>query len=317
MTRTENALGKFHTLPKHAQRLLAMLSYRRPANSITEHNFIAKFIKPTGAAPDAAGNHWLTIGDNNTTLFSSHTDTVHRRPGMQTIYYGDAFAWADDKDKAANCLGADDTVGVWLMLEMIAAKKPGVYVFHRGEEIGGIGSRYIANKTPHKLETIRHAIAFDRAGTEDIITHQWQGRTASDAFAESLQQILQPLNYKPSNNGTFTDTANYAHLIPECTNIAVGYFKQHQKAEHLDIAHALALRDVLVGADFSKLEAHRKPQPPDTGDTDNTWMAYSAQTAETEYAAWIKDNASAVASFLKDCGIAALDIAEYAFGKRG
>ena len=45
--------------------------------------------------------------------------------------------------KSTNCLGADCTSGVWLILEMIKAQVPGVYVIHNDEEIGRIGAEYI------------------------------------------------------------------------------------------------------------------------------------------------------------------------------
>jgi hypothetical protein len=45
----------------------------------------------------------------------------------------------------SNCLGADCTTGVWLILEMIKANVPGVYVIHSDEEVGGKGARDMVN----------------------------------------------------------------------------------------------------------------------------------------------------------------------------
>ena len=39
----------------------------------------------------------------------------------------------------------------------------------------------------------------------------------------------------PSSGGSFTDSANYTHLIAECTNVAVGYFDQHTAREKFDL----------------------------------------------------------------------------------
>lgn len=44
---------------------------------------------------------------------------------------------------SSNCLGADCTTGVWLILEMIKARIPGIYVIHNDEEIGCIGATNI------------------------------------------------------------------------------------------------------------------------------------------------------------------------------
>src|SRR5579863_7536935 len=90
--------------------LLTMLTYMRPHNSATEKEFIKRYIEPTGAKSDGFGNLWLTVG-KSPILWSSHTDTVHKKPGTQRVLYGAGIASADN----SNCLGADCTTGVWLM----------------------------------------------------------------------------------------------------------------------------------------------------------------------------------------------------------
>lgn len=257
--KSNKTVPDFKDLNKKVQKLLTMLTYKRPGGSQTEDAFVRRFITPTGAKRDEWHNHWLTIPGNPDLLFSSHIDTVHTTDGIQVVYYdADMFASVEHKE----CLGADDTVGVWLMLEMIAAKIPGTYLFHADEESGGKGSNAIALHRPEWINQHKYAIAFDRKGTDEIIVHQWAGRTASDEFAASLAGILHPLAYKLSDKGSFTDTANYAHLIPECTNLSVGYYRQHQKTETLDMAHAMALRDALCAADWSRLVCSRIAAKP-------------------------------------------------------
>ncbi len=156
-----------HRIPERIGELLTMLTYMRPAGSASEVAFIREYITPTGAAADEFGNYWLTIGDAPI-LWSSHTDTVHNHSGKQAVTYGDGYATLNYDAKAlsvSNCLGADCTVGVWLMLHMIRAGVEGTYVFHRSEEIGGLGSSYIANECPDRLDGMFAAIAFDRAGS--------------------------------------------------------------------------------------------------------------------------------------------------------
>jgi len=58
--------------------IISMLSFRRPADSASELEFIKKFVVPTGAQRDKYGNWCLNIGDAPTVLWSSHTDSVHR-----------------------------------------------------------------------------------------------------------------------------------------------------------------------------------------------------------------------------------------------
>src|SRR5258708_19086192 len=168
--------------------LMGMLSTRRKAGGRQERRFIREWIAPLKMEQDANGNYWKRIGDS-TVLWSCHTDTVHRDGGRQKL------AWRDKKLVIAagcksNCLGADDTAGCWLMRELILAGVPGVYIFHRAEEIGGLGSSWIAKNTPGKLEGLQCAIALDRRGKRDVITFQAGGRCCSNTFADSLATQL-------------------------------------------------------------------------------------------------------------------------------
>jgi hypothetical protein len=233
--------------------LLAMLRTMRPNGSAADQAFVDQWIAPLGTDADGYGNHWLTIGDSRI-LWSSHTDTVHRNGGVQYVGFDSGCAYVT----RSGCLGADDTVGVWLMRNMILAGVPGTYVFHRGEEVGALGSSWIERNTPERLAGIDFAIAFDRKGYNEIITDQW-GNTASDEFALSLANALKPLDYEPSDRGIFTDTQIYSDIIPECSNISVGYHRQHTGDEWLDVDFAMLLCDTLCAADFSGLVVARDP----------------------------------------------------------
>lgn len=211
--------------------LKEMLTYRRPSRSNTEKEFINKFIKPIkNMKEDHHGNVYLSLG-NSDTLFSCHTDTVHRKEGIQG-YVDDTVFGVIYKDDG-EILGADNTAGVWIMLSLIAHNIPGLYLFHKDEEIGGLGSSWIAKTRPQYIENITKAIAFDRKGQHEVITHQYMGRCCSDTFGNSLAKFIG-LDYTISDEGIFTDTANYTNFINECTNISVGYENEHTKNEYLD-----------------------------------------------------------------------------------
>jgi len=240
------------------KRLQAMLTYCRPHGGEGEKQFVERFIRPyePEEIKDDLGEvmaYKVQVGEvkEAPVLWCSHVDTVHAQtaPVKQTIVYdeGCGMIYKDDKTMP---LGADDGAGVWMLLEMIDAKVPGTYLFHRGEERGGIGSGAIAALHTAFLESFKWAIAFDRRGTGDVITEQFTGETASVMFAQAFADALA-LDYKPCPNGVFTDTANYAHIIPECTNISVGYDNEHTPGETLDVWHLVQLRDAVVAA-FSK-----------------------------------------------------------------
>lgn len=215
---------------------------------------------------DVKGNFIVKVGENPKTLFSAHMDTVHdvdksiindkTKVAVLNIVkiHNDAPADMDkfkdyiwgaikkpDGKFGATQLGADDKVGCWILCEMIDHEIPGLYIFHVGEECGGIGSRHIANETPELLKGIQRAIAFDRMHTTDVIGWQRGGQCASFQFTKALADELNKLidlptnKFQPQVHGMFTDTANYTKLIPECTNLSVGYYEQHTGNEHLDV----------------------------------------------------------------------------------
>lgn len=223
------------------KRLLEMLEFRRPAFSVYDEAFIDKFIKPYEPVQDSYGNLYVTVGDKPNTLWSSHTDTVHTTSGLQRLQINKKNEVRVVPHKDSNCLGADCTTGVWLMLEMLDAGVEGLYIFHRNEEHGGLGSKWIAEKNPDALKGIEVAIAFDRKGQTDIITEMGWDVVCSDEFADSLAKVLGG-GYKKSNNGMFTDTKSYRGLVAECTNISVGYEGAHSDRESQDLNHARWLR---------------------------------------------------------------------------
>ncbi|UJX45740.1 hypothetical protein [Xanthobacter sp. YC-JY1] len=309
--------------------LLAMLAYRRPGGSKTERRFIHEYIDPLGCEIDGYGNRIKRIGDAPI-LWSCHTDTVHREGGMQRLIISGDTVRAGG---ASNCLGADCTTGVWLMTEMIKAGVPGLYVFHRDEECGGLGSDFIAHDTPGLLAGIQYAIAFDRRGFNSIVTHQAGGRCCSDEFAQSLAEALAMPELKPDTGGTFTDTANYTDLVPECTNIAVGYLNQHWENETQCLQFAAGLLDALLAADWSKLVAKRVPGQVESHGR-NSWggSRYLGKKSFTDDAYWeeqreppsrsatirsvLRDHPDEIADWLEEQGINVAEL-QYEVWQRG
>lgn len=248
----------------HLATLCNMLEYRRPHGSIAEGIFRRRYLMDLpGLTEDAHGNLIVKIG-TSPILWSSHTDTVHRSQGVQSLRVNErehTIRLSRRSKRTSNCLGADDTVGVFLMREMILRGVAGTYIFHYGEESGGIGSSAIRDRDPSTLSHVLYAIALDRHGTSDVITHQFGGRTASDVFARSLASQL-PGHYAPTQ-GIFTDTANYAELIPECTNVSVGYYHEHRETEYVDYAHVGILLEALCEVNADQLTCARDPYAPD------------------------------------------------------
>lgn len=303
--------------------LIGMLAYCRPAGARGERRFIHEFVTPLGVSQDAAGNLIKRIG-TAPIMYSCHTDTVHKQGGRQHLAIDHGIAKLAC-DSASSCLGADDTAGVWLMRELILAKRPGLYVFHRGEEIGGIGSQHIADNTPELLDGIEAAIALDRKGKNSVVTHQWGGRCASDAFAASIAGHIGGA-YAADNGGTFTDTANYIEIVPECTNLSVGYEHCHTPKETLDLPFLLTLREALLDLNINTLCIERDPAEIDPNDYTLDWMAGSDMYAargpwshlnndneprgRANLFTLIRDHPAETADFLESYGVNADDLAD-------
>ena len=329
--------------------LMLMLETKRPHKSKAEKKFIADFIEPLGVERDGFGNLYKRVeGIGDDVLWSIHTDTVHHSGGRQLIRKQKGMIRLNPKSKA-NCLGADDTAGIWLAREMIAAGKPGLYVFHRAEECGGLGSDFIATHNVELLTGIKIAIALDRKGYGDVITHQME-RGCSNAFADSLCAGLNKghnLEFSPDDTGLFTDTANYFTLIPECTNISVGYFGNHSSREYQDSEFLVSLRAALIALDTSKLIVERNPKDSYYDDFDPNdsptpsldrglskfdslvslhskggWSRYDNEHVEeespdTNLIRAIRDNPETIAQILEDYGIGIDEILQSVYDKTG
>jgi hypothetical protein len=225
---------------------------------------------------DQVGNIIVKVGafrKDFRTVFSCHMDTMHHegdvdktmhlcmtsKAGLE-IYDKDfkeglvyaRYKWTnkDGQDNwAPMILGADDKIGMYIMTRMIEKRVPGMYMFHVGEEKGGIGSRHIRENTPRIFKGMRRAIAFDRMHYGDVINVQSSRSCCSkeftNALAAALNEHMPPFQKFTGCTGMWTDTANYTYIIAECSNISVGYFDQHLSSEHFDLVW---LNDILLPA---------------------------------------------------------------------
>lgn len=208
---------------------------------------------------DGAGNLHIDtrVSHTNRTLFTAHVDTVHRDQGPNKIRKTATHWHADGAP-----LGADDGAGVAMLMHLLHSGVDAYYLFTQGEECGGIGATYAAKHDAALWAEFDRAIAFDRRGIDSVITHQGMGRCCSDVFAEALANELcadMTLMYSPDSTGVYTDTAEFTHLIPECTNISVGYYREHSDEESLDILHFTALAARVALIDWDDLPTDRDP----------------------------------------------------------
>lgn len=221
----------------------------------TEHEL--RGILPDILNEDEHGNLFVKIGESRC-MFTSHLDTASRKQENVTHVEIGKMIMTDKK----TILGADDKAGVVVMLNMIENNIPGLYYFFLGEERGCIGSGKVADKQRKNPLGIDKVISFDRRGTESIITHQSGVRCCSDVFAKALVKELNNLQkgfkYNTDNTGILTDSLEFVNIYSECTNISVGYYREHTVEEKQDIEHLEKLCMACLKVNWENLPVERE-----------------------------------------------------------
>ena len=145
-------------------------------------------------------------------------------------------------------------------------------------------------------------ISFDRMGDNSIITHQSGIRTASDEFANSLSAELE-MGHIADNTGSYTDSNEFAKLIPECTNLSVGYLGQHTANEDQDFNYLTDLLYSLTFIDADALVASRDPTVEERLDYMNGYQMGWEKDTELELVdQMVYENTELVAHLLIDLG---------------
>ncbi len=241
---------------------------------------------PNNHKKDQYGNYYVLIGESPTTMFTCHLDTSCS--SMQKVKHvqDSTFIRTDGK----SILGADDKAGMVVILSMIEKNIPGLYYFFIGEEVGCVGSGRLAQTWEENIfsKTINKIVSFDRRDICSVITHQYYGRCCSDEFAEELSKRLNGVNglkLSPDDTGVVTDSAKFMHLVPECTNISVGYYNEHTTKEVQDIVYLQKLCYAVCQIDWESLPIFRDPLVIDEDDEDyEEFMALCDDEDE-----WVED----------------------------
>jgi hypothetical protein len=267
-------------LGRSGKDLSRILTWTR-SSGVRSHHWVsqqlAPFIRTTGLTPtiDTHHNLYLLIpqpgGRPARTMFTAHTDTVisSSAPAERSIAFNVATRtfFTDDN----NALGADDGAGVYVLLRMIEHRVPGLYVFFADEELGRRGSiNYLKDNLVAIKGRYDHVVSFDRKNGRSVITSQRGSDCCSPAFAGALRDALnktlkdasRPFFLDPT--GSFTDSATFTDIVPECTNLSVGYDLQHTSSEIQQLDHLEDMIDAACAIDWAALPAKRNPNaaPP-------------------------------------------------------
>lgn len=242
------------------RKFLQLTSYTYPYG---KEGFLKCYL-PKGYKTDQFGNFFIEIGQS-TTMFTCHLDTASfNQEKVKHVQTGNMIT-----SDGTTILGADDKAGMTILLYMIEKQIPGLYYFFLGEEVGCIGSGKLSGEW-EKTEfasRIKKVVSFDRRGTHSIITHQLGSRCCSEEFATELAIRLNTsgggLKMKLDDTGIFTDSAKFISIVPECTNISVGYYNEHTTRESQDIEFLQRLCKSVCQIDWETLPVVRNPEDSD------------------------------------------------------
>jgi hypothetical protein len=149
---------------------------------------------------------------------------------------------------------------------MIQKGIPGVYYFFLGEEpilSGGLwGSSKALESNPDYFKKFKRCIAFDRREYGSVVVRQKARMCCSNEFAKSIANELKRLADihwdEAGAYGYYTDTAVFMDVIPECTNVSAGGFKEHYKEEWVDLNYTYNVFKVACQMDFESLPTVRE-----------------------------------------------------------
>jgi hypothetical protein len=200
---------------------------------------------------DPAGNLWVDNRHGESkTLFCAHVDTV-ASPALQGGFKLEITSKGIIRSvRHQKIMGADDGAGVAMLLSLLLADIPGMYLFSHGEESGGLPMRQSLNDAFAK-EPFDRCISFDRRGTTDIVADQALGILASETFVSTLSAKLG-MGHKWAI-GSYTDGSEFKGRIKEIVNISIGYESNHSAWETLDYGYFKELRKAALILDWEAL----------------------------------------------------------------
>lgn len=186
--------------------------------------FIVKKLKEMNVpyTEDETGNIYNLIP--NTPLLSAHMDTVGDAEDIAVLNF-----IYEEKGIISGFgnIGADDKVGIFIILELLKRYENISFVFTVQEETGSVGARMFVNNNSELLNELLYCIVIDRRGDSDIIS------TQNDYCVQELENDILSIitGFKPAL-GSISDADVFNDYL-SCINISCGYYKPHTQDEFI------------------------------------------------------------------------------------
>ena len=153
-------------------------------------------------------------------MLVAHMDTVFPRSPIDIFHDREReVIWSPEG------LGADDRVGIFIIVKLLRAGYRPHVLFTHGEEKGGLGAQAFATSGLLKNEKINYIIQLDRQGIDDCVFY--------DCDNPEFSAYVNTFGFK-TQLGSFSDIS---FICPMCgiagVNLSVGYVDEHSYAEHV------------------------------------------------------------------------------------
>lgn len=190
---------------------------------------------------DKEGNIY-SLKNKNKPLLSAHMDTVQSTKDV-VQEFSISYSTVDGfKFHGESCIGADDKVGCYILLEQLE-KTPDInFIFSVAEESGCIGIKYLCaqEENQKRLKKIPYGLVLDRKNGKDIIGSD--NYYCTKEFENKLVSLEH--GFKPCR-GSISD-ANELKKYFSCVNLSVGYYKPHSDDEYVILSEMEDTQDFVA-----------------------------------------------------------------------
>jgi len=194
-------------------------------------------------------NQYIYVRNNDKTkpLLVSHMDTINDAYNI-AINKNDIILKNNiislKKNNEAACLGGDDRVGVYIMLEIMKNHLNDYdFLFTTNEEIGGLGAKNFIKDYPNLNNTC--IIQIDRRGTNHVATYGYDNKNLLNILYDNYKLDVQ--------RGSYTDAVDLSEITNiACFNLACGYYNNHTTAEYILLYDVVKIHKLLLNDNFIK-----------------------------------------------------------------
>lgn len=187
---------------------------------------------------DSYCNIFITKNTNNPDYFIgviAHTDCVKPHPNKAIkIKNGKIFGRNPVTGKQIG-LGADDTVGICIALQLLKELPDLKVCFTTEEEVGFCGAD-VAAENINFFHDVSYLMQADRHGGSDLITYTNGIYSASEEWLQKVTPIMAKYKYK-EEYGIGTDVGILSEKLElSGVNISCGYHSEHTDFEYMVIS---------------------------------------------------------------------------------